>query len=445
MTSVEYCQELARLVASKVRAEQYEVIIVRNSEALTRFANSSIHQNVQSHDIMVRLRLLEGLRSSASSTTDISEEGLLKLSQKSQEQLDNSPDAEEPTILPSAGTTIQSNSPKLDTSEAFKEPEYRAKVVSKICDEAKRHDIQAFGSFAVNREEIYILNSAQTEAYSEATQTQLISQMMKELSSGFAQSTASHIRMIEEERVTQESIDLCLSGKNPMELEPGEYEVILMPEAVEDVLSMVAHMGFSTVAIQEGRSFLSEKLHQAVFDQKLSLSDFVQHGLQSDNPFDFEGVPKQKVEIIREGIFNAYVTDSHWAKKLNCMNTGHALMAPNPFGPFPLHMVVEAPGEATLQEMIQNTRKAVLVTRFWYANPIHPKMGTCTGLTRDGTFLVENGHIAHPIRNLRYTDNLVELLNHIVAIGKEKRYYNGIVTPALHCQSMRFVSQAPQT
>jgi len=122
MTSVEYCQELARLVASKVRAEQYEVIIVRNSEALTRFANSSIHQNVQSHDIMVRLRLLEGLRSSASSTTDISEEGLLKLSQKSQEQLDNSPDAEEPTILPSAGTTIQSNSHKLDTSEAFKEP-----------------------------------------------------------------------------------------------------------------------------------------------------------------------------------------------------------------------------------------------------------------------------------------------------------------------------------
>lgn len=443
MISLEHCQDLARMIASNVRAEQYEVIILRNTEALTRYANSSIHQNVQSHDITIRLRLLEGLRSSATSTTDISQEGLNRWLQKSQEQLLNSPESEEQTILPSAGVMIQSNSPKLDQSEAFREPEYRAQIVSKICNEAKKYAIQAFGSFSANRQEVYILNSAQSEAYCETTQAQLIAQMMKEMSSGFAQSTASHIRMIEEERVIEESVNLCLSGKNPREIEPGEYEVILMPEAVEDILSMIAHMGFSTVAIQEGRSFLSDKLHQMVFDSKLTLSDFVLHSLQSDNPFDFEGVPRQKVALIQNGVFNAFVTDSHWARKLNLPNTGHALIAPNPFGPFPLHMVVETPGEASLNEMIQKARKAVLVTRFWYANPIHPKMGTCTGLTRDGTFLVENGQITHPIRNLRYTDNLVELLNHIVTIGKEKRYYNGMVIPALHCQSMRFVSQAP--
>ena len=208
---------------------------------------------------------------------------------------------------------------------------------------------------------------------------------------------------------------------------------------------MIAHMGFSTVAIQEGRSFLSGKQHQQVFDQKLTLSDFCHHSLQADLPFDFEGVPKQKVEMIQNGIFRSFVTDSKWAAKLQIPNTGHALMAPNPFGPFPLHMVVETTGDASLAELIQQVKKGVLITRFWYANPIHPKMGTCTGLTRDGTFLIENGRIAYPIRNLRYTDNLVDMMNSIQVMTREKRFYNGMVVPAMHCRSMRFVSQAPQS
>lgn len=445
MTSLDHCKELSQLLASKIKAEQFEIIIIRETEALTRFANSSIHQNVQSHNISVHLRLIEGVHSSVTSTTDVSREGINKLLEQCQEQLENSPESEESIFLPSAGETIILDSPKLDKTDAFKEPEYRAQIVFQICTEAKKNSIQAFGSFSTNYQAIYLANSEKTVAYSENTQAQLISQMMKESSSGFSQSTASHIQMIEADRVKRESIDLCLRGQNARELEPGEYEVILLPEAVEDILSMVAYMGFSTVGIQEGRSFLSDKLHQQVFDSKISISDFPQHVLQFDMPFDFEGVPKQKVELIKNGFFNAFVTDSHWARKLNIPNTGHALMAPNPFGPFPSHLVVESSGDSSLPDLIQQTKKAVLVTRFWYSNPIHPKTGTCTGLTRDGTFLVENGKISYPIRNLRYTDNLVEILNHILAVGREKRFFNGSVTPPLYCQSMRFVSQAPQT
>lgn len=444
MTSIEHCKELAQLISSKVEAEQYEIIIHRTTEALTRFANSSIHQNVQSHEIQVHLRLIRGLQSSVTKTTDISETGIDWLIQQGQEQLQNSTPAMEPIILPASGETIALDSPKLDKSEAFKEPEYRAQVVSEVCDEAKKNEIQAFGSFSTTKQELFIMNSKNTIAYHESTQAQLISQMMRETNSGFAQSTASHIQMIEADRVKRESVDLCLRGENPQSLEPGEYEVILLPEAVQDILSMVSHMGFSTVGIQEGRSFLSEKQHQQVFDPKLTISDFSQHSLQFDLPFDFEGVPKQKVEIIKNGVFQSFVTDSKWSQKLNLPNTGHALMAPNPFGPFPLHLVVENIGESSLGDMIRQVKKAVLVTRFWYANPIHPKMGTCTGLTRDGTFLIENGQIVYPIRNLRYTDNLVEVLNHILATSREKRYYNGLVVPAMYCHSMRFVSQAPK-
>ncbi|MDD4663545.1 MAG: TldD/PmbA family protein [Caldisericia bacterium] len=445
MTTFEHCKELAQLISSKVNAEQYEIIIYRTTEALTRFANSSIHQNVQSHEIEVHLRLIKGLQSSVTNTTDISESGIDRLVKQSQEQLENSTLSQEPIILPASGETIVLDSPKTDRSEVFKEPEYRAQVVSRICEEAKKNATQAFGSFATTRQELFVMNSKDTLAYNESTQAQLISQIMQDTNSGFAQSTASHIQMIEDDRVKRESVDLCLRGKNPRELEPGEYEVILLPEAVEDILSMVSHMGFSTVGIQEGRSFLSEKINQPMFDPKLSISDFSQHSLQSDLPFDFEGVPKQKVELIKNGVFQAFVTDSLWARKLNLPNTGHALIAPNPFGPFPLHLVVESTGEASLADIIKQTKKAILITRFWYANPIHPKMGTCTGLTRDGTFLVENGQIAYPIRNLRYTDNLVEVLNHIHTMTREKRFYNGIVVPTMYCQSMRFVSQAPRS
>jgi len=445
MTSFEHCKELAQLISSKVNAEQYEIIIHRTREALTRFANSSIHQNVQSHEIEVHLRLIKGLQSSVTNTTDITESGIDRLVKQSQEQLENSTLSQEPIILPASGETIILDSPKTDRSEAFKEPEYRAQVVSKVCEEAKKNAIQAFGSFATTQQELFVMNSKNTLAYNESTQAQLISQMMQDANSGFAQSTASHIQMIEADRVKRESVDLCLRGKNPRELDPGEYEVILLPEAVEDILSMVSHMGLSTVGIQEGRSFLSEKLNQQVFDPKFSFSDFSQHSLQQDLPFDFEGVPKQKVELIKNGVFQAFVTDSKWSQKLNLPNTGHALIAPNPFGPFPLNLVVESTGDSSLMDIIKQVKKAVLITRFWYANPIHPKMGTCTGLTRDGTFLVENGQIAYPIRNLRYTDNLVEVLNHIQALTREKRFYNGIVTPTMYCQSMRFVSQAPQS
>lgn len=445
MITLTQCKDLSQRIASRVDAEQYEVILYHTTEALTRFANSSIHQNVQSHESEIQLRLIKGLHSSVTKTSDLSEEGLDWLVRHSQEQLKNSVPMNEPIQLPSSGETIVSDSPKQDRSDAFKEPEYRARIVSQVCEEANKNAVRAFGSFSTTQQALFVMNSNHTVAYNESTQAQLISQMMQDSSSGFAQSTASHIQMIEADRVKRESVDLCLRGRNPRDLEPGEYEVVLLPEAVEDILSMIAHMGFSTVAIQEGRSFLSGKQHQQVFDQKLTLSDFCHHSLQADLPFDFEGVPKQKVEMIQNGIFRSFVTDSKWAAKLQIPNTGHALMAPNPFGPFPLHMVVETTGDASLAELIQQVKKGVLITRFWYANPIHPKMGTCTGLTRDGTFLIENGRIAYPIRNLRYTDNLVDMMNSIQVMTREKRFYNGMVVPAMHCRSMRFVSQAPQS
>ena len=159
-------------------------------------------------------------------------------------------------------------------------------------------------------------------------------------------------------------------------------------------------------------------------------------------PFDFEGIPKQKVEIIKDGVFNDFVTDSKWALKLGRKNTGHALPAPNVYGPVPLNLIF-LEGDKSLEDIISQTDEAILITRFWYSNPTNPKTGLATGLTRDGTFFVKNGKIDKPIKNLRYTDSLVNLLSNVLEVGNALRLYEGVLVPAIKCKSFKFTSVAP--
>ena len=207
---------------------------------------------------------------------------------------------------------------------------------------------------------------------------------------------------------------------------------------------MMAYTGFSAVAMQEGRSFMVGKIGQQIVDSRVSIWDDGQDPRGLPLPFDFEGVPKQRVDLIEKGVARGVVYDSYRAgKEEGKSSTGHALPAPNTFGPFPMNAFF-GPGDATLEEMIASTERGLYVTRFHYTRPVEPTKVVVTGMTRDGTFLIENGKIAYPVKNLRFTQSYLEALNQVDMIGKELRLLAGMgglartAQPALKLGSFNF-------
>jgi predicted Zn-dependent protease len=207
---------------------------------------------------------------------------------------------------------------------------------------------------------------------------------------------------------------------------------------------MMTYTGFSAVALQEGRSFMAGKMGQQIVDPRVSIWD---DGLDTSGmplPFDFEGVPKRRVDFIAEGVARGVVYDSYCAgKEEGIESTGHALPAPNTFGPFPLNTFF-APGEGELQDMIAGTECGIYVTRFHYTRPVEPTKVTITGMTRDGTFYIENGEIAYPVKNLRFTQSYLEALNNLQEIGCQTRLLKrmgglgGTSVPALKLAEFAF-------
>ncbi|MBC7262296.1 MAG: hypothetical protein H5T63_09805 [Chloroflexi bacterium] len=158
-------------------------------------------------------------------------------------------------------------------------------------------------------------------------------------------------------------------------------------------------------------------------------------------PFDFEGVPKQRVEIIRDGIANAVVYDSHTARREGKRSTGHALPSPNTFGPIAANLFM-SPGNASKEEMLASTERGLWVTRFHYVNPVHPLKAVLTGMTRDGTFLIERGEIARPVKNLRFTQGMLDALSQVEMIGSatkvEEMFFGAGCVPALKVHDFHF-------
>jgi predicted Zn-dependent protease len=207
---------------------------------------------------------------------------------------------------------------------------------------------------------------------------------------------------------------------------------------------MMAYTGFGAVAYQEERSFMVGKIGQQIVGPSISIWDDGLDPRGMPMPFDFEGVPKQRVEFIEKGAARGVVYDSYRAgKEEGKTSTGHALPAPNASGPLPLNTFF-APGEGSMEEMIASTKRGIYVTRFWYTRPVEPTKVVVTGTTRDGTFLVENGEIAYPVRNLRFTQGYLEALNQVEMVGSETRLLSGLSdigrdsVPALKLGKFRF-------
>jgi predicted Zn-dependent protease len=171
-------------------------------------------------------------------------------------------------------------------------------------------------------------------------------------------------------------------------------------------------LGFGALSYQEGRSFMAGKIGAKLMGDNITIIDDFSTREVLGLPFDFEGVPRQKITLVEKGVAKNVVYDMKTAAKDGKESTGHALPPPSTRGPLPLNLVL-MPGEKNLKEIIENTDRAILITRFWYDNVVDPKKTIVTGLTRDGVFLVENGRITKAVNNMRYNNSILDAFSHV--------------------------------
>jgi predicted Zn-dependent protease len=287
---------------------------------------------------------------------------------------------------------------------------------------------------------IAVANSLGIAAWQRLSAAELSVLMQGEDSSGHARAAGSRVADISPEALARTAAQKALASAHPRDLEPGDYPVVLEPEAVADMLMMLGLYDFGALAMQEGRSFLAGSLGQQVCGKNINLWDDGLDPRTQRFAFDFEGVPKQRVDLIRDGVAEGPVWDSYTAHKAGRESTGHALPAPATWGPAPLNMVM-APGDSSLPEMIASLDRGILVTRFHYTNMIHPIKTVFTGMTRDGTFLVEGGKVVGGVKNLRFTQSILEAFETADALTRDRRAVgNGVmaVVPGMRCESFRF-------
>ena len=437
--------ELKRITAAALnqsRADETEVAVFDSDSSLTRFANNEIHQNVSQRDTTLLVKVVFGKKIGVASLNRADEAGARLVIERANDlahfQVDNPDFQSLPLPVPIAAVA----GPSQGTIDFT--PEDRAWAVSVILDKALQHGLVAAGAFSTGVSQVAVANSHGVFCHHTNTEAQVSAVMMSSGSSGssgYAARLTPNAAEVDPEDIAEEVAQKTLRGQNPRSLEPGEYEVVLEGYAVSDLMDFLAYLGFGALAMQEGRSFLSGRMGQSVLGKNITIWD---DGLADDTitlPFDYEGVPRQRVDLITEGVARGTAYDTTTAAKDSKESTGHALPAGATFGPVPLHLHL-APGTASRDELIRSVKRGILITRFWYTRMVHPLSVTVTGMTRDGTFLIENGEVVAPVRNLRFTQSYVEALNAVDLIGREvslqKEFFGHNRVPALKIGKWNF-------
>jgi len=445
MIKKESALRLLKKLVQESPADQTEAILLTEDSSLTRFASSAVHQHVAERNQTIVLRVALGKKIAVVTTNRVQPSSVKQSLQKAislagvQQPNDEFITLPGPESIPEI-ETFSNNISRLT-------PHRKVKMVQGLLRRAKEKGCKASGAFSNGEVELAVVNSLGVEAYQKFSDLFLHLIVENEQSSSYASFVARNPDQLNVDSLAQEAIRKT-SKEEPIQVEPGEYEVILEPYAVSDLLSFLGYLGFHALAVQEGRSFFSNRFGEKMVDEKVTIYDdgLDPEGLQV--PFDFEGVPKKKVTFFARGVAKEVTYDSFTAGREGKNSTGHGLIAPNTSGPIPINLFMKG-GESSLGEMIRSVRKGIYVTRFHYTNVVEPMKAVITGMTRDGTFLIEEGEMTRPIKNLRFTESILKALSRVSAISKNRkicsegtvysrRFVTGTVVPAIKIDGFNF-------
>ena len=285
-----------------------------------------------------------------------------------------------------------------------------------------------------------LANSKGLFARHDHTRAEFSVTILEENSSGWAKSNSADILNIDPDALFESASEKAAGSRKPRELAPGHYTAILEPAAVLDLVGSIFY-DFAGTGVLDKRSCLNGRMGKKIFGENITLWDDVYHPLQLGAPWDGEGLPRQKVLLVDRGVPKNLVYSRATAKKMKAKPTGHGFSLPNEYGEAPMNLVFSG-GDKSVDEMIRSTERGILVTRLWYIREVDPYEKVLTGMTRDGTFLVENGRVAGGIRNFRFNQSIIDVLANVEMLGPAVRAAGEesfeMVVPAMKIRDFHF-------
>jgi len=411
---------------------EIEVIFSSTDHSLTRFANNTIHQNVSELNEAASIRVAFDGKTARASTNRFDDDSLKRAVQAAETMAKVQESDPDRLPMAQAAEAKGTNAPsRWFENTAAITPADRADAVGKIVAVARKNKLVTAGIYSSSRFAETIVNSNGLVAHHRQTSAEVSITMLADDSSGWQKANSPDVADLDPVRLGEIAAEKAARSRKPQELPPGKYTVILEPAAVLDVVGFM-FWDFGGQSILDQRSFLNNRISTRLFGENITIVDDVSHPLQSNAPFDGEGVRRSRVPLVENGVIKRLVYARSTAEKMRKSEyadkvgeiavTGHGFPLPNEMGEAPLNVVFITPGgEQSVEQMIAGTERGILITRLWYIREVDPYQKILTGMTRDGTFVVENGKVKSGIRNFRFNQSLIEMLNHVEAMGKPVR------------------------
>ena len=442
-------------IRKRSTADEVEVLVYGTHNALTRFANNVIHQNVAEENIVVSVRTAFGGRTARATTNKLDDESLERAVQASESLAKvQHPDSD---LLPLPGPAELGPAAAAAPSRCFPETasvsaEQRAATVKTMVAIAEKNKLTTAGVFANSESVEGVFNSRGLADWHTQTSSEISITMLAGDSSGWQKANSPNVANLDAKALAEIAAQKAASSASPKEMPPGKYTVVLEPAAVLDLVGFMFY-DFGGLAVLDQRSFLNNRVGTKLFGDNINIWDDVAHPLQSGSPFDGEGVRRKLVQLVENGVVKRLVYARASAAKMAASEyknnvgpiepTGHGFPLPNEMGEAPANIVFGTPAHPqSLEQMIASTERGVLVTRLWYIREVDPYEKILTGMTRDGTFSVEDGKVRGGVFNFRFNQSLIHMLTNVEAMGTPVRASGeesfDMVVPAMKVKDFNF-------
>jgi len=410
-----------RRIAEKIfkfsDADETEVEIGAVTDALTRFANNTIHQNVAEQVLSVSVRTVFDGRMARATTNKTDEESLRRVVETAKSLARSQPRNRD--LLPMPGPQKYARVARYFENTAHATPADRARAVVHVAKLAEKSKQTAAGIFSTGVTQSAIANTRGLFASHRQTRAEFSITILEPDSSGWAKANSPDLAQIDPLAMARSASEKSAASRKPTEVAPGRWTVILEPSAVLDLVGFLFY-DFAATAMWDQRSCFNKRMGKQLMGKNITLHDDAYHPLQTGAPFDGEGIPRQKILLVDKGVPTNLVFARATARKMKARPTGHGFSLPNEMGEAPVNLVFGG-GTSSVDDMVRSTDRGILVTRLWYIRDVDPYEKVLTGMTRDGTFLVHDGKVAGGVRNFRFNQSVLEMLSNVEMMGPAVR------------------------
>ncbi len=418
-------------VLAYARADAVTVSLSGGEGNTTRLADNIITQNVQGDWLHLGVGCAYGKSQGAATTSDASDSSIKAVVERAQAIARVSPP--DPEYMPPIGAAEAKKYLKVKghyKATVDYTPLAKARHLAVAAREVAGKKMRLSGAYGTGGGFLAVGNSAGLRAYHESTSADAHMTVLGREGTGWAQQVASSSDDISVKQVVAEAAQIAAEAQKPSNAAAGKYTVIMRPAAVAEMLAFLFWGGFDAKATDEGRTFLRGKLGRKVCGANVTVRSDAAEARCPGSPFQWDGLANRPLYWIRKGVVENLKYSRYWAKRKKKQTTG-----------WPANIIMEG-ADTRLEEMIASTKKGILVTRFWYIRFVDPMVPSVTGMTRDGLFLVENGKVSKPVRQMRFNENLVDMLNRVEMVGEAQRTgeWMGMLVPALKVRDFNFTS-----